>query len=109
MAAAQPSPGPLPPPENQALAHDILRDLIAVRSVHDVGTAGVAQAIAARLKAAGFSDQDVAVLADPKFPNQVNVVARLRGKGRGKPVMWIGHEDVVEAKPEDWTVPTCQM
>jgi acetylornithine deacetylase/succinyl-diaminopimelate desuccinylase-like protein len=108
-ALAAPAPGPLPPPENQALARDILREIIEVRSVHEVGTAGVASLIAARLKAAGFADADVQVLADPKFPHQVNVVTRLRGKGKGKPILWIGHQDVVEAKAEDWTVPPFQL
>jgi acetylornithine deacetylase/succinyl-diaminopimelate desuccinylase-like protein len=108
-AIAAPGVTPVPPPENQALARDILRELVEVRSVHDVGTAGVAKLIAARLKTAGFADADVQVLADPKFPQQVNVVARLRGKAKGKPVLWIGHEDVVEAKPEDWTVPPFQL
>jgi acetylornithine deacetylase/succinyl-diaminopimelate desuccinylase-like protein len=102
---AAPTPGPLPPPGTQALARDILAETIAVRSVHATGTAEVASLIAARLKAGGFSDADLKVLADPKFPHQVNVVVRLRGKGQGKPVMWIGHMDVVDAKAEDWTVP----
>jgi acetylornithine deacetylase/succinyl-diaminopimelate desuccinylase-like protein len=107
-AATQPAV-PVPPPANQALAHDVLGELIAVHSVHAEGTAGVARIIAARLKAAGFADADAQVLADPKFPNQVNVIARLRGKGKGKPILWIGHEDIVEAKAEDWTVPPFQL
>jgi len=33
-------------------------------------------------------------------------VVRLRAKApKAKPVLWLGHLDVVEAKPEDWTVP----
>ena len=74
-ASAQPVSGPQPPEANRRLAHDILRDLVEVRSVHEVGTADVAARIVARLKAAGFPDADVQAVADPKFPNQVNVVA----------------------------------
>lgn len=98
------TPGPLPPAANQALAHDALRDMVAIRSVHDVGTAEVAKVIEKYLRAGGFTDQDITIVADPKYPKQVNVVVRLKGKGKAKPVLWNGHEDVVEAKPEDWTV-----
>jgi len=108
-AAAAPPPGPTPPPANQQLARDILAELVAIRSVHDVGTAEPAAAIAARLRAAGFDDGDMQVLADPKYPRQVNVVARLRGKGLGKPVLWIGHTDIVEARAEDWALPPFKL
>ena len=108
-AAPAPTPGPVPPPANQALAHDVLAELVAIRSVHDIGTAAVAKAIAARLSAGGFSGADLQVVADPQYPNQVNVVARLRGAGKGKPVLWIGHEDVVDARPEDWSLPPFQL
>src|SRR5262249_8633886 len=33
-----------------------------------------------------------------------NVVVRYRGKGRASPVLFLGHLDVVAAKPEDWSV-----
>lgn len=100
---------PLPPPANLALAHDVMAELVAVHSVHAVGTADTAKVIAAHLKAGGFSDQEITVVADPKFPNQVNVVVRLKGKGKGKPILWNGHMDVVEAKAEDWTLPPFQL
>ncbi len=103
VGGAAPSPANLPPADNQKLAHDIFKDIIEIHSVHDVGTKQVADVLAARLKAAGFTD--VQELADPKYPNQVNVVTRLKGKGKGKPILWYGHEDVVEAKPEDWSLP----
>jgi acetylornithine deacetylase/succinyl-diaminopimelate desuccinylase-like protein len=97
----------LPPADNQKLAHDIFAEIVAIRSVHDVGTRKVADALAARLKAAGFTD--VRELADPQYPHQVNVVTRLKGKGKGKPILWYGHEDVVEAKPEDWSLPPFKL
>jgi acetylornithine deacetylase/succinyl-diaminopimelate desuccinylase-like protein len=111
LLAAAPAPAapPLPPAASQQLAHDVLAELIAVHSVHAVGTAEVARLIVARLKAGGFSDQEVTVAADPKYPSQVNVVVRLKGRGKGKPILWNGHEDVVEAKAEDWTLPPFQM
>jgi len=100
-----PAPGPMPPADNQKLAHDIFRDIVEVHSVHDVGTKGVADIIAKYLIAGGFTPGEVKVVPETLYPNQVNVVVRLRGKGKGKPVMWICHMDVVEANAADWTVP----
>ena len=98
-------PGPMPPPANQKLAHDIFRDLIEIRSVHDVGTAETAAVLVKYLKANGFTDSEIRVLPETKYPKQVNVVVRLKGRGKAKPVMWIGHMDVVDAKADDWTLP----
>jgi len=56
-----------------------------------------------RLLAGGFAAEDL-VLAGPNDRKQ-NLVARYRGKsGSGlKPILIIGHIDVVEARREDWT------
>ena len=110
FAAGSPmSPGPMPPPDNQKLAHDIFKKIVEVRSVHDVGTKRVADILVCYLKAAGFTDGDIHVLAEEKYTNQVNVVVRLTGKGKGRPILWHGHMDVVEAKPEDWSLPPFQF
>ncbi len=108
-AATPPVPGPMPPPDNQKLAHDIFKEIVEVRSVHDVGTRGVADILVRFLKAAGFTDGDIHVLPEEKYPDQVNVVVRLTGKGKGKPILWNGHMDVVEAKPQDWSLPPFQF
>ncbi len=100
---------PVPPEDNKQLAHDILRDIIAVHSVHEVGTGGVAQVLAKYLTDGGFAADDVKIVPETQYPKQVNVVVRLHGKGKGKPVMWICHMDVVEAKAEDWTLPPFQL
>jgi acetylornithine deacetylase/succinyl-diaminopimelate desuccinylase-like protein len=109
VATALPPPGPLPPLANQQLARAVLSELIGIRSVHDVGTRPVAEAIAARFLANGFGNEDVHLVADGQYPHQANVVVRLRGRGQGRPVMWIGHLDVVEARPEDWSLPPFQL
>lgn len=103
------SPGPVPPQNNQALAHDALAEMVAIRSTHEVGTAEVAKVVVKYLKAGGFADKDIVVVADPKYPHQVNVVVRLKGKGKARPILWNGHMDIVEAKPEDWSVPPFQL
>ena len=112
MAAAAPgwpAPGPMPPQDYQRLAHDILEQIVEIRSVHDVGTKGVADALYARFKAAGFTDQEMHLVPEGPWPNQVNLVVRLKGKGMGKPVMWICHMDVVDARAQDWSVPPFKL
>lgn len=104
MAGAA-APSNNPPADNAKLAHDIFRDIVEVHSVHDVGTRGVADILVKYLKQGGFADSEIHVVPETKYPHQVNVVVRLHGKGKGKPVMWICHMDVVEALAKDWTLP----
>jgi acetylornithine deacetylase/succinyl-diaminopimelate desuccinylase-like protein len=92
------------------LAHDIFQQLIEINTTDSVGSTTVAaEAMAKRLLAAGFSAEDVKVLG----PNdrKGNLVARYRGTGSAglKPILIIGHLDVVEAKREDWTTDPFQF
>ena len=110
-AHAASAPSPLPPLADQQLAHDILAELIAINTVHKNGTLPAAQAIQARLKAAGFTDSDITLLTIPEHPTQGQLVVRLRappsrqtGAPKARPILWIAHLDVVEARREDWTV-----
>ena len=103
LAAPLPPPGPLPPAANQKLAHDILRDLVAVRSVHDIGTAQTANILKGYFLKAGFAPSDLVLAADPKHPQQVNLVVRLHGKGKARPILYLGHTDIVDARPQDWS------
>jgi len=94
-----------PPLANLALAREILAELIAINTVHDHGTLPAAEAIQKRMLAAGFAPADVIVLTIPGHPTQGQTIVRLRAKAaKAKPVLWISHLDVVEAKREDWTV-----
>jgi len=88
---------------HQQLARDIFKELVEINTVTATGdTLIAAQAMAARLKAAGFTDADVRVLSPA--PRKGNLVARLRGTGVRKPILLLAHLDVVEAKPADWSV-----
>ena len=90
-------------PANQQLARDILKELVEINTVPATGdTLKAAQAMANRLRAVGFPDADVQVLSPA--PRKGNLVARLRGTGARKPILLVAHLDVVEAKPEDWSV-----
>jgi acetylornithine deacetylase/succinyl-diaminopimelate desuccinylase-like protein len=91
-------------------AHDIFRQLIEINTTDSIGsTTLAAQAMAKRLLDAGFPAADVTVLG----PNdrKGNLVARYRGRpgSKLKPVLIIGHTDVVEAKREDWTTDPFQF
>jgi len=89
---------------NDARAKDIFKQLIEINTTDtprgNVTTA--AEAMAARLKAAGFPEADVRVLGPD--PRKGNLVARYRGNGAKKPMLLLAHLDVVEAKREDWSV-----
>lgn len=88
---------------HQNLARDIYKELIEINTTHSVGsTTEAAEAMAKRLKDAGFPAADVQVLGP--HPRKGNLVARLRGTGARKPVLLLAHLDVVEAQREDWSV-----
>ena len=90
------------------LAHDTFKQLIEINTTDSVGSTTVAaEAMARRLRDAGFPAADVVVLG----PNdrKGNMVARLHGTGVHKPVLLIGHLDVVEARREDWTTDPFQF
>lgn len=91
------------------VAHDLLKELVEINTTNSEGsTVAAATAMAARLKAAGFPDSDVVVLENA--PKKGNLVARLRSKNPvRKPLLLLSHIDVVEAKPEDWTLPPFQF
>src|SRR6201996_5601685 len=86
----------------QQLAFDIYKELVEINTVTATGdTARAAGAMAARLRAAGFADDDVRVFSPA--PRKGNLVARLRGSGARKPILLLAHIDVVPAAREDWT------
>lgn len=88
----------------QRLARDLLKELVEIDTTDSKGdNTRAAQAMAARLIAAGFPEADVQVL-EPA-PRKGNLVARYRGRDSGrKPLLLLAHIDVVEANPEDWTL-----
>ncbi len=98
------APGPLPPEDDRELGRTLLKELVEIRTTHDVGSTVAARAIEQHLLKAEFPPEDVVFVAPPDHPTKGNVVVRLRGKGRAKPVLFLGHLDVVEAKAEDWSV-----
>ncbi len=87
---------------SQQLAREIYQELVEINTVTPTGDTGkAAEAMAARLRAAGFPDADVQVFKPA--PRKGNLVARLRGTGVRKPILLLAHIDVVEARREDWS------
>jgi acetylornithine deacetylase/succinyl-diaminopimelate desuccinylase-like protein len=95
-ALSQPRAAPNP------LALEVFKELVEINTVTATGdTARAADAMAARLLAAGFPAEDVQVFKPA--PRKGNLVARLRGTGAKRPMILMAHLDVVEARREDWS------
>jgi acetylornithine deacetylase/succinyl-diaminopimelate desuccinylase-like protein len=89
-------------------AHDIFKQLIEINTTDSVGNVTTAaEAVAQRFRNAEFPEGDLQILG----PNdrKKNLVVRLHGSGKHKPVLLIGHLDVVEARREDWTTDPFQF
>ena len=93
--------------DNQ-LARDIYKELIEINTTESAGnTTAAAEAMAARLREAGFPEDDIQVLG--ANPRKGNLVARYRGNNRMKPLLLLAHLDVVEALRTDWSVDPFQL
>ena len=95
-ALAQTSP-------HEQRAREVYKQLVEINTT-DTPAGNVtkaAEAMAGRLKAAGFADADIRLLGPA--PNKFNLVARYRGTGAKRPVLLLAHLDVVDAKREDWS------
>jgi acetylornithine deacetylase/succinyl-diaminopimelate desuccinylase-like protein len=87
---------------HDARAREIYKQLVEINTTDSVGNVTTAaEAMAARLKAAGFAAADVQVIGPD--PRKHNLVARYHGTGARKPLLLLAHLDVVEAKREDWS------
>jgi acetylornithine deacetylase/succinyl-diaminopimelate desuccinylase-like protein len=86
---------------HQKLARDIFKELIGINTTMNIGSTKAAEAMASRLKTAGFPESDIQ-LVGPR-PRNMNLVVRYHGRGGLRPILFIGHLDVVEALPRDWS------
>lgn len=84
------------------LARDIFKELIEINTTLKMGSTKAAEAMATRLREAGFPQADVQLVGPA--PTHMNLVVRYRGKGSRRPILFISHLDVVEALPRDWTI-----
>jgi acetylornithine deacetylase/succinyl-diaminopimelate desuccinylase-like protein len=80
------------------------KDLIETNTTLSAGSCTEAAAhMAARLKAAGFADDQIIPFAAPDHPKEGGLVAVLPGTSKERPILLLAHLDVVEAKRADWT------
>jgi acetylornithine deacetylase/succinyl-diaminopimelate desuccinylase-like protein len=89
-------------------ARAIFKQLIEINTTESVGNVtNAAEAMATRLRDAGFPERDV-IVAGP-VERKKNLVVRYRGTGQKPPVLFIGHLDVVEAHRQDWSMDPFQF
>jgi len=89
-------------------AREIFKQLVEINTTDSVGNVTTAaEALATRLRDAGFPDQDVIV--DGPNARKTNLIVRLHGTSQQKPVLFLAHLDVVEARREDWTTDPFQF
>jgi acetylornithine deacetylase/succinyl-diaminopimelate desuccinylase-like protein len=89
-------------------AVDIFRQLIEINTTDSVGSVtAAARAMQQRFLDAGFAASDLQLLG-PNDRKQ-NLVVRYHGAGGKKPILLIGHLDVVEARRGDWTTDPFQF
>src|ERR1700723_3503273 len=103
-AFAQEAPmSPLRP--DQVAFRALYKELVETNTTLSAGSCTLAaQRIAAHLKAAGFTDKDLTPFSVPDHPKEGGLVAIFAGSSAtAKPMLLLGHLDVVEAKRQDWT------
>ncbi len=93
---------PLRPDQVAFLA--LYKELVETNTTLSAGSCTLAaERVAAHLKAAGYVDQDITLFSVPDHPKEGGLVAILSGTSKtAKPMLLLGHLDVVEAKREDW-------
>ena len=82
----------------------LYKELIEINTTLSVGSCTkAAEAMKARLLAAGYPESDLHVIAEPKRPQDGNLIALLPGTDASKKALiLLAHIDVVEANREDW-------
>jgi acetylornithine deacetylase/succinyl-diaminopimelate desuccinylase-like protein len=101
-AAQETAPAPRP---DQLAFRAIYKELVETNTeITDGSCTLAASKMAARLKAAGFADADLHPFAAEGHPSEGGLVAVLHGSDpKARPMLLLGHIDVVVAKREDWT------
>lgn len=99
IPAAEPAPR-----KDQLAFRDLYKELVETdTSVATGSCTALADKIAARFKAAGFADSQLTPFKDEKLPLDGGLVVTMPGSSTAaKPMLLIGHLDVVNARREDW-------
>jgi len=104
FGSAQAQQRPLTQWEQQARA--LLKELVEYNTTQSAGDmTAAAEAMGRHMRAAGFPAEDIVVVEAGKA-KKGNLIVRYRGRNPSlKPILLLSHHDVVEANPEDWTLP----
>lgn len=98
------------PAPAETTAHAILRELLAIDTTREMGTAKAVAALRVRFAAAGFADADLTVVPWPGAPERSSLIVRLHGtNAQAKALLYLCHLDVVAAKASDWSYPPFAM
>ncbi len=97
--AADPAPRP-----DQLAFRDLYKELVETdTSVATGNCTALAEKIAARFRAAGFPEGQLTPFRDEALPLDGGLVVTFPGSSRkAKPMLLLGHIDVVNARREDW-------
>ena len=90
---------------DQAAFRELYKELVETKTALSDGSCTLAaKRMAARLRAAGFKDEDLRLFSVADHPLEGGLVATLAGKDpKAQAILLLAHIDVVEAKREDWT------
>jgi len=89
---------------DQLAFRTLYKELVETNTTLSSGSCtALASKIAAHLKQAGYPESDIIEFAAPDHPKEGGLVAILHGSSPAlKPILLLGHLDVVEAKRADW-------
>jgi len=89
---------------DQVAFHDLYKELVETNTTSSVGSCTqAAEQVAARLRKAGFTDDQLTLYVPPGRPLDGGLVATWAGRDKNEPaVLLLAHIDVVEARREDW-------
>jgi acetylornithine deacetylase/succinyl-diaminopimelate desuccinylase-like protein len=94
-------------PAWQAKTRSLFKQVIEIPTVHNRGEVPrMAALLAEQFKAAGIPDADIKIMPYEALPGDKTAALNVRwrsAKPARKPILVLGHMDVVEAKREDWT------
>ena len=93
-----------PPRQDQIVFRELYKELVETdTSVATGSCTALAEKIAVRFRRAGFADSQLTLFKDDKFPLDGGLVVTLPGLSQSaKPILLLGHLDVVNARREDW-------
>ena len=93
-------------PAWQAKTRDLLKQVVEIPTVHHRGEVPrMAELLAARFRAAGFPTEDIRIMPHEGLPGDKTATLIVRWRAVNptkKPMLILGHMDVVEAKREEW-------